>query len=212
LVLFRSGADLSYAGFTHPVQQYFNNLSLSRFEGEAITYVDGGAFNGDSYRELLSFKSVAVQASWLFEPDPKNYSELVARCMENTKVRTYCIPVGLSDGHRSMHFSSGLGEGGHLSSEGSDTIITAALDELLIGEKIDLIKLDVEGSEESALRGGALTIKTHRPALAISCYHRPDDIWRLPRLIYELVEDYDCYLRQHTFNSFDLVLYAIPRF
>jgi hypothetical protein len=47
--------------------------------------------------------------------------------------------------------------------------------------------------------------------LAISCYHKPEDLWALPDLIDSLVPDYRLYLRQHTFNSFDLVLYAIPQ-
>jgi hypothetical protein len=75
---------------------------------------------------------------------------------------------------------------------------------------VDFIKLDVEGGEADALRGAHRTLISHRPVLAISCYHKPEDLWALPDLIDSLVPDYRFYLRQHAFNSFDLVLYAMP--
>jgi hypothetical protein len=75
---------------------------------------------------------------------------------------------------------------------------------------VDFIKLDVEGAEMSALNGAKETINKYRPTLALSCYHHPDDLWKLSDMISELGLDYQFYLRQHAFNSFDLVLYAIP--
>ena len=80
----------------------------------------------------------------------------------------------------------------------------------LAGTRVDMLKLDVEGSEVSALLGAARTLRDSRPVLAISAYHRPEDLWVLPDLLAELCPDYRLYLRQHTNNSFDLVLYGVP--
>ena len=48
-----------------------------------------------------------------------------------------------------------------------------------IGEYVDLIKMDIEGSEISALTGCRRTLQTG-PDLAIAAYHRPDDLVQLP--------------------------------
>jgi hypothetical protein len=85
-----------------------------------------------------------------------------------------------------------------------------ALDDLLRGQSTDFIKLDVEGGEIAALKGAADVILRCRPVLAISFYHRPQDLWEIPQLLRTLCPDYQFFLRQHYFNSFDSVLYAVP--
>ena len=42
-------------------------------------------------------------------------------------------------------------------------------------ERIDFIKMDIEGSERWGLKGGQRTIQRFRPQLAISSYHLKDD-------------------------------------
>lgn len=43
------------------------------------------------------------------------------------------------------------------------------LDNILQGQKVDVIKVDVEGLEPRVLAGGRHSIETHRPALIIEC-------------------------------------------
>ena len=81
---------------------------------------------------------------------------------------------------------------------------------MLPGHHVDFIKLDVEGAEIAALRGGAELILRSRPILAVSLYHRPEDVWEIPELLMDMCTHYRFYLRQHLFNSFESVLYAIP--
>ena len=42
-------------------------------------------------------------------------------------------------------------------------------------ERIDFIKMDIEGAERDALLGAQATMKRFRPDMAICSYHRPDD-------------------------------------
>jgi hypothetical protein len=70
--------------------------------------------------------------------------------------------------------------------------------------------MDIEGAEALALIGAKKIIKKCRPILAISYYHKPDDIWEIPLLLEKQCENYKFYLRQHLYNSFESVLYAIP--
>jgi FkbM family methyltransferase len=207
LVAFRLGQGLGYAGFTHDEPQYFNALTLRALPAAGVRYLDGGAYNGDSFRELVA--AAPVSQAWLFEPDPANYAQLAAQVRE-ARWPGLCLPLALSDRYGILRFSSGLGEAGHLDAHGDEAIATVAIDELLAGQGVDFIKLDVEGAEVAALRGAANTLRAHRPVLALSCYHRPEDLWQLSDLLDELAPGYRLYLRQHTRNSFDLVLYAVP--
>ncbi len=50
-------------------------------------------------------------------------------------------------------------------------------------ERVDYIKMDIEGAEQNALRGGRETIATFHPRMALSAYHRPDDPVKIPELV-----------------------------
>jgi FkbM family methyltransferase len=85
-----------------------------------------------------------------------------------------------------------------------DTV--AALDMPGIG----FIKMDIEGAELDSLRGAEATIRKHRPKLAISLYHRPDDIETIPRYLAGLDLGYRFYLDHHTIYNNETVLFAVP--
>ena len=46
--------------------------------------------------------------------------------------------------------------------------------------RVDFIKMDIEGAEKWALRGGTQTIKKFRPRMALSTEHLPDDAYAIP--------------------------------
>lgn len=52
-------------------------------------------------------------------------------------------------------------------------------------ERVDFIKMDIEGAEQRALAGARQTLARFRPRLAISAYHREDDPKRIPQLVRE---------------------------
>jgi hypothetical protein len=60
--------------------------------------------------------------------------------------------------------------------------------------KIDYIKMDIEGAETKALRGGKSTIARDKPRMAISAYHQPDHPKEIPRVIRDAYSAYqmDC--------------------
>lgn len=81
---------------------------------------------------------------------------------------------------------------------------------MLAGKRVTFLKLDIEGAEMEALRGAGQIIRTQKPKLAVSVYHRRDDIWRIPMLLLSYVPTYRFYLRVYSFTGKDTVLYAIP--
>ena len=50
-------------------------------------------------------------------------------------------------------------------------------------EKVDVIKMDIEGAEQNALRGARSTLQRHRPRLAIASYHVVGDQFRIPEIV-----------------------------
>src|SRR5438034_846183 len=50
-------------------------------------------------------------------------------------------------------------------------------------DRVDFIKMDIEGSEKPALRGAAQTIKKFSPRMAIASEHLPDDPTRIPETV-----------------------------
>lgn len=79
-------------------------------------------------------------------------------------------------------------------------------------EKIDFIKMDIEGSELDALHGAAETLKRYRPKLAIAIYHRPEDIYQIPDFLMSLNLGYRCYFKHPTAEGFETVMLATAEF
>ncbi|MGD0200488.1 MAG: FkbM family methyltransferase [Bryobacteraceae bacterium] len=50
-------------------------------------------------------------------------------------------------------------------------------------ERVDFIKMDIEGAEPNALRGARQTLGSWHPRLALSSYHRPGHPRELPELV-----------------------------
>ena len=60
------------------------------------------------------------------------------------------------------------------------------------------------------LAGAAGLLARERPVLALSIYHRPDDLWELPLHLDALALGYRFFLRTHGDDGMDIVCYAIP--
>jgi hypothetical protein len=59
--------------------------------------------------------------------------------------------------------------------------------------------------------GARRTISEQKPVLALSAYHKQDDLWELPLEIFEMQPEYDFRLVPHVSDGWDLVLYALPK-
>lgn len=202
---FRLGVDLDYAGCISDEPQYFNALTLPALPARKLCYVDCGAYNGDTFHAFG--RAANCGEAYLFEPDPANFRSLCAAVRSTPAV---CLPLAVSDSYSILSFNAGDGEGGAIVATGNAHIAAAALDDMLPGTSVDFLKLDVEGAEAIALRGARELITRSRPVIAMSLYHKQQDLWELPELLFEFCPDYRFHVRQHFYNSFDSVLYAVP--
>lgn len=57
-------------------------------------------------------------------------------------------------------------------------------------ERIDYIKMDIEGAELPALQGAKASLRRWKPRLALAAYHKADDPVTLPAGVREAVPDY----------------------
>lgn len=123
-----------------------------------------------------------------------------------------CINKGVwnkKDILRFQNFGSGSG---CINDQGSEEIQTDTIDSILENNKVDFIKMDIEGSEYEALLGSYQTIQKYKPSLAISIYHKQDDFIKIPLLIKSLNSDYKLYFRQYRKLSVqETVCYAISK-
>jgi FkbM family methyltransferase len=78
-------------------------------------------------------------------------------------------------------------------------------------EKVDFIKMDIEGAEPFALQGAIETIKKHKPKLAIAIYHSMDDFTNIPKWILDLNLGYEIYLGHYTIHAEETICFAKPK-
>ena len=156
------------------------------------TFVDLGAYNGDTIREFLSHTDGQYQALAAFEPDVKNFRKLERTC--GILPRTYLFNVGAYSHADTLTFAAKGGRHSTLSDHGK-TVEVNSVDALCADISPTIIKLDVEGAEFEALSGCRRTIARLHPRLMVSAYHRNEDLFALPLLIRELDPSYRLYLR-----------------
>jgi len=80
-------------------------------------------------------------------------------------------------------------EGSHAEEKVPLTTIDKLVAELNL-QRVDFIKMDIEGAEVKALRGGKVTIARYHPRMALSAYHAPDHPVEVPRAVRETWEGY----------------------
>jgi FkbM family methyltransferase len=96
---------------------------------------------------------------------------------------------------------------------GSEVAVTESVDHLCAQrgiERVDFLKLDVEGAEMQALAGAEDTIRRHRPKLALSVYHRDEDLVEIPAWVDGLGLGYRQWLDHRWPGQAETVLFAQP--
>lgn len=176
-----------------------------------LRFVDGGAFDGDTLRGLLSVGCEFV-ASAAFEPDAKNYQRLIASELNKSSLgERLFLPCGLGARSGQVRFRSQGLSSSSIAQDGDAVVQVLSLDEALPDFAPSYVKLDIEGAEADAILGMANTLSRHRPAVAVCVYHKPRDLWEIPGLIDAVMPDAAFYLRAHAWSGFELVFYAVPR-
>lgn len=175
--------------------------------GTDEVYVDGGAYDGDSIRLFIKRVHNQFVKVIAFEPDPVTFDQLKANFANEPRVQP--IMAGLHRAKATLRFDDAGTRGSVLTANGATMVSVIGLDEVLNGERVTYVKLNIEGAEIDALEGGAASIRRWAPKLAIAAYHVPDHLWRVPATIRGLRPDYRIYFRQHDGGIIETVTYAL---
>lgn len=193
--------------------QYFSLSEIGLTDHE--TFVDCGAFNGDTIESFLKIVNRQYRKIYAFEADKNNFISLDTNISEpdiikinkgvyshNDGIKFISSETTKKDCIRSMSMVS------NDTSKGSYYIDTCKIDDVLRKENVSLIRMDIEGSEVPALEGAFDTISRCKPKLAISAYHKKDDLITIPSIIKKADDSYKFALRAYCPWSEELVLYA----
>ena len=193
-------------------RQYFDLDALPHCKNEI--FVDCGGFRGETSEQFIKWSGGDYKKIYLFEPN----SALIQECkrvfkesIAPEKINYY--ECGLWNENTILSFQIGedLSRTRLVKADAYNekVIQVKTIDSVVADYNVTFIKMDIEGSELQALQGAAKTIKNSRPKLAISVYHKRNDIWDIPMFLLGIHPNYKFYLRTYSFIGNDTVLYAI---
>lgn len=176
----------------------------SYIKNDAIEVVlEGGMFNGLNtivFKKL--FKNLKkIYAFELIYDKVKNKS--IAHIIDSLE-ELEIIPLALWDRKEKLVFTENVA-----APYSSGISIDEYVSENNI-EKVDFIKMDIEGAEMKALKGAEQTLIKHRPQLAISIYHSNNDMQDIPIYLHNILKNYIFKIGQYSPDNDETILYAIP--
>ena len=192
--------------------QYFHPLVRPQ-HGDVV--MDGGVSAVIGEQQALLAAVGDTGRVFGFEPDPQGHAAAQRQLAALPGAGRYTLlQQGLWHEQTTVRFSP-AGVGSHVSA-GTEagiavqmTTVDAVAREYGL-QDVHFIKLDVEGSEDNAIRGAAETITRCTPRLAISVYHRLEDLYRIPQQLRAMVPEYRFHLGHHHPVLFETILYARP--
>jgi FkbM family methyltransferase len=209
VINFRLSGKVEYLQNYSTREEVFSEvLKLSSHE----TYLDLGAYNGDTILEFLETVNYQYDRIVGLEPNIKNFRRLTRNTstVDNLDIYNYAS----WDKKETLLFSSGAGR--------MSTVQENALGKVKEVQAVDVdslfsqydtlptfVKMDVEGAEKQAIMGCEKIIR-NGCKLAISLYHRNEDIFAIPLQIKELNPNLKFYIRKQLYiPAWETNLYCI---
>ena len=189
----------------------YNIKNIFEVKNDAVVF-DIGAFKGDT-AYFFSKKCSNKARIYAFEPDYYAF-QILEKIKEKYKLNNVITKnILLSNSEKEIDFISMI--------ENTPTIKKNAItiDKFVEEnnfEKIDYIKMDVEGAEKNILEGSIKTIKKFKPSLAIAIYHGGklfmEDFYNIPIFIKNVInEDYEYYIRTFHPAGLETILFCKPK-
>jgi FkbM family methyltransferase len=173
--------------------------------------LDLGACQGENLDFFLD-EGHTFKFGLFVEPDIKNFEQLAEKIRELDLMNVVALPLASWSSNMTLTFDGESNASSHISNAGFVHVQAIKVDDMVGVNRINYIKMDIEGAEMDALIGASSILLRDLPHLAISVYHKPDDLWALGAFIEALCKDkYNFFLRNYGHQTFDTLLYAVPR-
>lgn len=168
-------------------------------------FLDVGAFDGYTTEYLRQRYGGEIMCH-LFEPSPRMANALSQKLSEDVRSSVHQCALGNTMDTARLVES---GSSSHLGS-GGVSIQVRTLDSFSF-ERVDFIKVDIEGGEESFIDGARSTLERCQPQVAIACYHSNAQLGGVFNKMHEVMPDARIYLRHYTEGFAETDLFFIPQ-
>ena len=178
----------------------FIDLNLTSEDKEFLKdkdIIDAGAYTGDT---SLPLSKVTEKNVYAFEPFEDSYNILNKNIKDNNidNIVPEMKSLGNINGSRSLYLSGQNVQGITSNPEARNYDRELKVDEVTIDQYVEdnnlnvgFITVDVEGAEMDLLEGAINTLKTQRPILHISIYHKVTDFFEIIPWIANLDLNYE---------------------
>jgi FkbM family methyltransferase len=193
------------------------------YESDSLRVLDVGAYDGDTYRTMREKFPQKILSYCAIEASPKNVESLRKTIAEqplaSCEVKVVYGAVGLPAGKKLfIHENKSASTVEviddnlpNMSVLSGSLVPNVDLSELSLSD-YNFVKMDIEGADFSALECMRYYISKCRPNMALSVYHNPDDLWKIPLFLFDISNDgYYFYLRQEGHWLFETQLYAVRK-
>lgn len=194
-------------------QQYLiirNSVSITPVHGNVV--YDCGACIGDMSLVFADIVGTNGEVH-TFDPIPLHNKFIRLQAQNNPELMNVMKTNEAAVGSQTKHYD-GSKQDERSINPGSLTLTgfsTISLDDHAKNRtgRVDFVKMDIEGAEIDAIHGAENLIREDSPTLAISSYHKPDDLWRIPLLMKSFRPDYKIYFGHHSPTPWESVTYAM---
>jgi len=177
------------------------------------TALDVGAYKGETALWLAEAVGPSGKV-FAFEPIAANRVALQSNVQRNmapsmASIHVMACGVGATTGIQS--FFGTAGGSSTIDAAGETQIQVTTIDDAVQSERmerVDFIKMDIEGGEVDALTGAQATLRDLAPKLAICVYHKPHDLPDIVNVIHQARPDYQIYLQHKSPELRETVLFA----
>ncbi len=177
----------------YPRQYKIDMINQFQKSGEVV--IDAGVCDGSTSAMFADFGCRVIG----FEMDAENFKT----ASEVAKKKDFVVEnLGLGDENKSAsytHSEYNIG-GSFIDDKGNSKTQLVTLDSYVQEhhlDSVDFIKMDTEGAELSILKGATNTITRFKPKLALSAYHKPEDIFTLYQFLKKVRPDYKFAFRHY---------------
>lgn len=204
-----------YRAHQNPKAEYLEFINLRHF----TTIIEGGVFDGAN-TAVFANEAQGSGCIYGFEPnlDAAVDRRLLSASADTAVIKLYPLALWSHRTVLSFYKNSQNLPGARIVSRSSALPELAEVQAISIDEfvaennvqKVDYIKLDVEGAELDVINGAVKTLQRDRPQLAICIYHKKEHLFSIPLYLDSILTGYRYYIGHYSPTFWDTVWYAVP--